>query len=333
MKVFLIFILSPLYLFFGYLLASEAIVVTDSLGNHISVKLPVRRVVALTSDALETIRAIGAEDLVVGINKNIPKEPLFWPKLKGKPVVGNWMEPNYEALVQIKPDIIICYSRWGKGIEKKISPLGIKLVRLDFYKVNSLKRDVNTLSLLLGKEKEGGNFISWYQKYLNLIKERLKNIKYKPKVYIESYTPFHTDSMGSGGHEMCLLAGGNNIASSIPIPFPRVDPEWVLDKNPDIIIKAVSINGYELNNSTYLKKIREEIINRPGWENIKAIKESRIYIIASDIWAGPRAIVGIMYMAKWFHPHYFKDLNPEDIHKEYLKKFHNLKYRGIYVYP
>jgi iron complex transport system substrate-binding protein len=55
--------------------------------------------------------------------------------------------------------------------------------------------------------------------------------------------------------------------------------------------------------------------------------------MASNIWTGPRAIIGISYMAKWFHPDLFKDLDPEELHREYLRRFQDIKYQGIYVYP
>jgi iron complex transport system substrate-binding protein len=43
--------------------------------------------------------------------------------------------------------------------------------------------------------------------------------------------------------------------------------------------------------------------------------------------------VGLSYLAKWFYPEKFPDLDPEAIHKEYLERFQGLKYQGIFVYP
>ena len=54
--------------------------------------------------------------------------------------------------------------------------------------------------------------------------------------------------------------------------------------------------------------------------------------ITNEIWAGPRAVIGASYMAKWFFPEKFKHFNPEEIHKEYINNFHNIKFQGKYAY-
>jgi iron complex transport system substrate-binding protein len=107
--------------------AGESIRIKDATGRSVQVKLPVKKLVVLTSDALEVIRALKAEDLVSGVNTGIAKDPLFWPGLKNKPIVGSWRGPNYELIVELNPDIVIGYGRHpGQDMEKKLEPFGIK---------------------------------------------------------------------------------------------------------------------------------------------------------------------------------------------------------------
>ncbi len=77
--------------------------------------------------------------------------------------------------------------------------------------------------------------------------------------------------------------------------------------------------------------------NRPGFDNITAVKENRVYLITSDICDRSCNAIGIAYMAKWFHPDLFKDLDPQSIHQEYLTRFQGLDYdlskQGVFVYP
>ena len=315
--------------------ASKTITITDSKNRSIQVKLPVERIVVLPSDALEMVRALGAKDLVVGISDGIPREPLFWPELKDRPVVGRWSEVNHELIAELKPDLVICYGRWpGPNLEKKLEPFGIKVVRLDFYKIPFLEKDVETLGRILEKEKRARQFIDWYREKLTLIEKRSKHFGKLPDVYVESYTEYHSVGPGSGAHDMCVLAGGHNIASDSSIPYPKVTPEWVLAKNPHAIIKASTVrNCYAMIDSGTLKHVRNRIMARPAWDNIRAVQDGKVYVMASNIWTGPRAIIGISYMAKWFHPDLFKDLDPEELHREYLRRFQDIKYQGIYVYP
>jgi len=49
--------------------------------------------------------------------------------------------------------------------------------------------------------------------------------------------------------------------------------------------------------------------------------------------SGIRSVVGDLYLAKWFHPDLFKDIDPEAVHRELLQKFFGLEPDGVYVYP
>jgi iron complex transport system substrate-binding protein len=46
---------------------------------------------------------------------------------------------------------------------------------------------------------------------------------------------------------------------------------------------------------------------------------------------GPRAIIGVAYMARWLHPDLFKQIDPETMHKEYLEQFQDIPYQGRFV--
>ncbi len=313
----------------------ETISIEDATGRSVEIILPVRRLVVLTSDALEVIRALKAEDLVLGVNTGIARDPRFWPMLKNRQRVGSWMEPSYELIAELNPDIVIGYARHpSQDMEKKLIPFGITVIRLDFYKMRTLLKEVRTLGRILGKEEEARQLTTWYRKNLNLTEERMRDTDGRPLVYIESYSKYHTTGPGSGGHEMCALAGGHNIASGFSIPYPEITPEWVLAENPHIIIKATSLSCcYAMTDLQPLKSIRDNIIARPAWDNIRAVQGGKVYVMAGDIWTGPRAIIGATYLAKWFHPDFFEDIDPANLHKEYLERFQRIKYQGVYVYP
>ena len=309
--------------------------VRDANGRPVEVKLPVKRIVVLTSDALEVIRAIKGEDLVKGVNSGISKDPLFWPELKNRPSVGSWRNPNYELIAQLKPDMVIGYARNpGPAMEKILGSLGIRVVRLDFFKMNSLEREIQTLGRILGKEPEAEALLKWYREQEAVLRKRLSNVENPPSVYVESYSKYHTTGPGSGGNEMCFLAGGANVAKDFSIPYPEVTPEWVVSMNPQYIIKAAAFtNAYGGADAKRLQTIVREITGRPAWSGIRAVRKGGVHVIESSIWTGPRAVIGILYMAKWFHPESFEDIYPEKIHREYLERFQGIPYGGVYTAP
>ncbi len=297
------------------------------------VSLPVRRIVVLNSDSLEVVRTLQAENLVIGVFSEIAREPEFWGDLVSLPKVGGWRTPNLEAIAKLEPDLVIAYSRNpGREFDRRMVALGIQVLRLDFYRIETLEQEVQTLGRILDRQSQAARFCDWHSRHLGMIQENLARIGKRPSVYIESYTDYHAAGPGSGGDEMCGLAGGRNIAAAFAIPYPQVPPEWVLSQNPGVIIKAaVNGNGYALKEPSPFNRRRDAILLRPAWRYITAVATGNVHVMDSAIWTGPRALIGIAYMTKWFYPGLFQDLHPEALHKEYLETFQGVEYRGGFV--
>jgi len=310
-----------------------SVTIEDARGRKVRLSLPIKTVVALNSDILEILRTLKAEDCVAGVFSEVVREREFWGDLAQRPKVGSWREPNMEAIAALKPDLVIAYSRNpGQLLENKMALFGIQVLRLDFYKVDTLEREVRVMGQLLNREKEAVRFCDWYRRHLGVFREKIARTLRRPAVYIESYTDYHAAGPGSGGDEMCVLAGGSNIAAGLSIPYPRVTPEWVLSRNPEVIIKAAAYgNGYVLRDPAPFNKCRDAILKRPAWHHISAVASGNVHVMDSAIWTGPRAIIGIAHMVRWIHPDLFPDLNPEALHKEYLEAFQGIAYHGVFV--
>lgn len=313
--------------------SGSSVVVEDALGREVPVSLPIQSLVALNSDILEVLRTLKAEDLISGVFSEIKREPEFWGSLAEKPKVGSWRDPDMEAIAALKPDLVIAYARNpGPILEQKMALFGIQVLRLDFFKVEALEREVRILGRLLDREAEAARFCLWHRSHVRRIAERLGGVQERPAVYVEGYTDYHAAGPGSGGHEMCVSAGGRNIAAGFSIPYPQVTPEWVVSRNPEVIVKAASYgNGYGLKDAASLDLCREAILGRPAWRHISAVASKRVHVTDSAIWNGPRAIIGIAYMAGWIHPALFQDLKPKALHGEYLEIFQGIPYHGHFV--
>jgi len=318
--------------------ARQTIVVEDANGTQVAVGLPVKRLVVLTSDALEVIRSLGASDFVAGVYSGISKNGLFWPQLNDKPKVGSWKEINYEQVLELNPDAVLCYgSRPGRDMEKKLAPFGIQVIRLDFYKPATLIKEVLILGRILGKEREAADLAAWYGDHMNHIRRFIEKMTARPKVYIEGNSNYHTAAPGAGGHDMCVSSGGNNIAGALSIPYPEVTSEWIVTANPDVVVnvttKSAGGSCYSMADARSYESIRAGILNRPAWSYTNAVKSGRVHVIANDIWTGPRAVVGMYYLVKWFFPDTSPNFHPDQMHKQYLERFQKIPYQGVYVYP
>ena len=202
---------------------------------------------------------------------------------------------------------------------------------------------------ILGRTEEAEEFIDWYEGNINTIKERTEGISEedRPRVYLESPTKYATGGGGNAWDQNIVMAGGNNIFSDLPAKFYlAVDPEAVIERNPEIIVKELLIGGfggtsdcgggYGTDDITEMSKVRDEIMNRPELANVIAVKEKKVYIVNIQISRGLNHLPSIAYMAKWFYPELFEDLDPKAIHQEFLTRFQGLDYNldehGVFVY-
>ena len=320
------------------------IVIEDSAGNTIVIDKPVERIVALTSDAAEVIRAIGAADRVVGVSKYVVQDEVFFPELSQLPNVGSCFSPDIEKIIELEPDIVITYVKWPTPdkLDEHLEGTDIKVVRLDFYKPSNMSEEVEKLGLILEREDEAAELVEWYEAKMDEIESVVSGIpdEERVRVYFEMYKDYKACGLGSGGHEMLTLAGGRNIVveEGITDDYPEIDPEFVVEENPDVIVKALSdsraSNGYDEEDPTPMKEYRETVMGRPGWDEIKAVQEGRVYMLSADIYVGPAYPVGVAYLTTWFYPEEVAGIvKPRSWHREYLERFHNLGYSGVFTYP
>ncbi|GAG95409.1 unnamed protein product, partial [marine sediment metagenome] len=116
--------------------------------------------------------------------------------------------------------------------------------------------------------------------------EKLK----RPKIFIGGiYETIWTPGEGTLFNELITLAGGRNIAASLP-GWAKISPEFVAKEEPEIIIIPIGAMGQADESN-----IKENISKRAGWSNVPAIKSGKIFVVNEDLFyrAGPRLIDGL----------------------------------------
>ena len=331
----------------------KELTVVDSADRIVTVKKPIERIL-LPSDlgSLEVVRAIKATDKIVAVSEGTKKNKIFYPEFADYPTIGSWGAPDYEAILEFQPDTIFMVeipeqtTSSNDAFCKKMKELNpdITVVRLNFIYMDVYVKDVRTLGYILDRKDEAEEFIDFYEGYINTIEEKVRDIpeEDKPRVYHEGGW---RDWAAIGGrypsnyrHHL-PAAGGKNIFSDLS-GHPYIDPEEVMKRNPEVIIKQAWGGGYAVDDITGLINVRDGVMNRPELAEVTAVKDGRVYIVSNDICCcggNGRFFLALGYMAKWLHPELFEDLDPQAFHQEYLTKFQGLDYdldkRGAFVYP
>ena len=312
----------------------------------VTIHKPLERCVVLAHAGIaETFRALKSKDKIVGISKMIQDNKFFYPEISKLPCVGEAFSPDCEAILSLNPDLVLI-EPWQDIIEKLP---GVPVAYLGLRMMETCTDGVRKLGYILDSEKEAEEYANWFDGWTNKIKSRTEGLSddEKPRVFITGpgmgagpgqYTTVSNDNRFG---KMCTLAGGKSIAADLTGWWITVDTEWVIVQNPDIIILWTgSYHGYGTEDPSELAAIREDIMNRPELANVNAVKTGRVYVSAfgkSYFTHGPSCLIGSTYMAKWFYPYLFEDLDPEAIHQEYLTRFQGLDYdldkHGVFVYP
>mgnify|MGYP001371854702 CR=1 FL=1 len=282
-----------------------------------------KRLVVTNSDALEMLIGLGAEENIVGISD--AKIELFFEKTKDIQLIGNWRNPNIEAIINLKPDIVVTYKQWPEaaGFDDKLKPFNIAVERMDCYHLSEYASDIQRLASFLGKEAVADTIISDFNKIIDMIKTAVKDIEDKKRVYFE-FSDFSALGPGTGGDDILSLINAINIAKDLVVQYPKISTEWLLEEDPDIIIKVITAD-------TITDDMYQRILSRPGWEKLNAVKNNKVYLILSDLCAGPRAMIGGLYIGKWCYPDRFSTIDPDSVHMYWLNKHLDVDYQDKYV--
>jgi len=320
----------------------------DSTDRIVTVKKPVERIVIHHPNTAEAVKLLGAEDRVVGRCSYLNE--ILFPKMIELPVTsGIGYDIYYEDVFELEPDIFITPMIPIPGFEELVATLEpeITVVALDFYKPPTMVENMRKLKYILNTKEESDAFIAFYEGVINDITEETQGLSEdeKPRVFLKigGWTPealsTFTDTYQTE------IAGGINIAADLPGSgfLPEVDQEWLIEQNPDIVTSMIwevyypGALGYEVDNDSVAIAAREEIMVMDAFTGGKAVENGKVYLYEEDLMITPRFVVGIAYMAKWFHPELFEDLDPQTIHQEYLTDFLGVDYdldeHGVLVYP
>jgi iron complex transport system substrate-binding protein len=322
--------------------------VSDSAGRTSVLSRPLRRIVVMNSETLETMRSLGiGRESVVAVDKYNSHKPEFYPEYAGYPSVGSIWAPDYEKIISLQPDAVFLYASVSTAecdeIERRVraSLPGVYVFRFDCYRPETYLEDAGGIALIFGKEEEFERLSQFYTDARRMV-ELATSGGSRPLVYIETWNDYKSAARGSGYHDKVTMAGGENIFGDSDAEYPEVDPESIIARRPEVVVKLTGsgkyiFGGYSGENRTRFAEVYRDILARPGWSSLPAVRDGRVYVLHNAILGGPEYIIGVTYMARWFHPRQAGDLDPENLHRRYLEEFQGLSPSlarpDMFIYP
>lgn len=247
--------------------ASGPLKVTDMMGREVSLAAPASKIVVLTAAECEILYAIGAGETVVGKG-----EYCDWPaEAADVTVVNSGYQTNVEQIIALEPDLVIMNSMDQSPEDvSKLEEAGIPVAVTLATDIAGVYESIGLIGTLTGKTKEADLIVKAMKKVFDGIRANPAG-NGEQTVYFE-VSPLQwglwTAGKGTFMDEVAALAGLKNCFGDVD-GWAEISEEQVLERNPDFI---VTISMYYGEGPTPV----EEILSRPGWENVTAVRNGSV---------------------------------------------------------
>ncbi len=259
--------------------------IVDETGVHVRFDAPPARVVSLLPSLTETVCALGACARLVGVDRYSN-----WPaQVRTLPQVGGGIDPNIEAIVRLRPDVVLLAR--SSRVAQRLQSLGLKVVALEPKNHADMRRVLGTVGQILGVPEAEGAERVWAAIGQGVAQAAASVPAHarRARVYIEvSRGPYAAGEASFIGETLARLGAANIVPAALG-PFPKLNPEFIVRANPDVIMVG--------------NRTLQADFAYPGWQAIRAVREQRICVFSNDeadivVRPGPRMAEAAAIMAR-----------------------------------
>jgi len=241
------------------------------------------RIVCLTEETTETLYLLGEERRIVGISGYTVRPPRA---RREKPRVSAFLSARNEKILELKPDLVLGFSDLQADIGRDLAKAGLNVVLFNQRSVDEILSMILVLASMVGAPEKGARLVSSLEANLNEIRSAASAFAQRPRVYFEEWDEPMISAI-RWVSELVEIAGGEDVFKEKSLSQGAsgrivADPAEVIARQPQVIL-----------GSWCGKKFRpERVAARPGWQNIDAVKEKRLYEIKSAdiLQPGPAAL-------------------------------------------
>jgi len=300
---------------------ARTITFNDKLGREISVTLPVKRAVFL--QMYELLPVLGVWDRVVGISRFAYENDITVaarPDIaRTVPSVGGTTDVNIEALMKLRPDLVISWTSRPENI-KFMQEKGLKVYSIYPDSLAELYDVMRTLGRIFGREKKIRQTISNMEDIFGMIRRRVVAIPYEQRqktLWIGSRPNGVACGIGIN-NDIFNLIGGRNVAGHMQERNADVSLENIILWNPDVI--------FIWGNAKYGVN---DILGNPQWRFINAVKRGRVYKAPTWSTWSPRIAPVALWMAARTYPELFRDVNLNKAIDRFYRKTYGIPYTKV----
>ena len=235
--------------------AAQALLLRDDRGVEHRLDAPPRRIVSLLPSLTESLWALGGGARLVGVDRYSN-----WPRdVEKLPHLGGLEDAQIEAIVALKPDVVLA-STSARSLDR-LEALGVRVLRLRSESHADVRRSLAQLARLLGTPAEGERLWARLEREMDAAAARVPASLRGRRVYFElGGGPYAAGSSSFIGQTLARLGLGNIVPADMG-PFPKLNPEFVVRAQPDIVMGE--------------RREQQAMAERPGWNTLTALRRNR----------------------------------------------------------
>jgi iron complex transport system substrate-binding protein len=266
----------------------------DQLGRNVGLTQAARRIASLSPAATESLFAVGCGNRIVLRDhwSDYPATTKEIPSING-------MSPSAELIVAARPDLVVVHYP-TPTLQAALHGSGIAWIALAPATLGDVAASLELLGLACGQQAAGQREANRLRTGQLAVQAAVAGAQ-RPKVFYEmdagdGNRPF-TVGRGSFGHALLEAAGGQNAFGDRTEPWLQVGLESILAADPQVWLLADADSAEQPQSAELLRA-------RPGFSQVRAIRDGRIASVANTLLArpGPRLLQGLAELAAAIHP-------------------------------
>ena len=242
-----------------------------------------QRIVCLTEETTETLYLLGEDWRIVGISGFTVRPARA---RKEKPRVSAFTSAKIDRIVALEPDLVLGFSDLQADIAAQLIRAGIEVHVFNHRSIEDILRMIRTLGGMVGCEAKTHELVRQLTAGLAQVRARALALPRRPKVYFEEWDEPQISGI-RWVSELVELAGGEDCFPELAVQAlgkNRIiaDPLEVVRRAPDIILGSWCGKKFQ----------PEEVVARPGWSEVPAIRDGFVREIKSPLilQPGPAAL-------------------------------------------
>jgi iron complex transport system substrate-binding protein len=272
--------------------ADSAVVLVDDAGRRVRLPRPARRVVSLIPSATEVLVAVGAGDRLVGRT-----DFDHGPAVDALPSVGGGMNPSIEAIVALRPDLVLGWeTRGDQSTRRRLEELGVPVFAVEADDTSDVFRTVGSLGRLTGRVRAADSLAAGLRRELAEVAASVAGRPQPTVFFLVWNDPPMTAGPQTFISQVLGVAGGRNVFADVAGEWPNVALEEIVRRQPDVLVLPQGEKGgaHDV----------DQLRRAPGWRELRAMREGRVVTIDAEMMnrPGPRLGEAARALRDALHP-------------------------------